>query len=78
MTGTGRIAFAVAAALVASTTWAKNYIYAGSGGTFWPSVLYSGWGSYASGLGFNSGDHGTNYNSRCFGRSVRPVQGFAE
>ena len=25
MTSTGRIAFALAAALVASTTWAKNY-----------------------------------------------------
>ena len=49
---------------------------AGSYGSYWSSVPYSG--SRARSLDFDSGRHDTSYYSRYFGQSVRPVQGFTE
>ena len=50
----------------------------GSLGFYWSSTPSSGYSYYAWYLSFNSGyfDHGTG--SRYYGRSVRPVRGFAE
>ena len=50
--------------------------YAGSYGGYWSSVPRSGSFNDAWGLYFGSGGHGTDYNYRNYGRSVRPVQGF--
>ena len=54
---------------------------AGSYGEFWSSVLYSNssHSDLAWCLDFHSGYHNTSYYyDRSFGRSVRPVQGFAQ
>lgn len=48
---------------------------AGSRGFYWSSVPSS---DYAWDLYFNSGDHGTYYSDRFYGRSVRPLQGFTK
>lgn len=49
----------------------------GSYGYYWSSVPLSDYkGSWS--LYFGSGDHGTNYDYRYYGQSVRPVQGFAK
>ncbi len=52
-------------------------LVAGSSGHYWSSVpdsdIYYSW--Y---LGFGSGGPGTYYSYRSIGRSIRPVQGFAE
>ena len=50
---------------------------AGSRGLYWSSVPDSD-GNFAYVLYFNSGYHSTGYGYRYYGRSVRPVQGFAE
>ena len=49
----------------------------GSYGYYWSSVPYSDY-DYAYGLDFYSGYHYTYDDSRYYGRSVRPVQGFTE
>ena len=46
-------------------------------GYYWSSVPYSDY-DYAYGLDFYSGYHYTYDDSRYYGRSVRPVQGFTE
>ena len=46
----------------------------GSDGYCWSSVPYSGNGSYAYVLNFNSGLHYADGNFRFYGQSVRPVQ----
>jgi len=50
---------------------------AGSRGYYWSSVPSSDNGS-AWYLSFNSSRHGTDYNYRFYGQSVRPVRGFTE
>ena len=50
---------------------------AGSYGSYWSSVPSSD-SIYAWDLGFYSGYHGTDYDYRDCGRSVRPVHGFAK
>ena len=51
---------------------------AGSYGYYWSSVPYEGDSSYAWSLGFGSGYRYASNGDRGSGRSVRPVQGFAE
>ena len=54
-----------------------SLLYVGSDGYYWSSVPDSGDDDTAWTLDFASSGHGTsNYGSRCYGRSVRPVQGF--
>ena len=63
----------------AGTGPGTSHYYAGSYGTVWSSVPYSG--SYnARLLYFGSGDYGydTGSNGRYYGFSVRPVQGFTK
>ena len=50
---------------------------AGSYGRYWSSVPDSDY-DYAWGLYFYSSDHGTGYDYRYFGQSVRPLQGFTK
>ena len=50
---------------------------AGSFGSYWSSVPYSD-SYYAWRLYFASGYHTTDYSSRFYGRSVRPLQGFTK
>ena len=45
----------------------------GSGGTYWSRTLNSDYPYYARDLHFDSSGISTYYDSRCFGRSVRPV-----
>lgn len=53
--------------------------YAGSYGYYWSSVPYESNSYFAWGLYFDSGSHDTYYDvRRYYGRSVRPVQGFAQ
>ncbi len=47
--------------------------YEGSYGYYWSATLFEGNPIYAYSLGFYSGDHGTDWNTRLYGRSVRPV-----
>ncbi|MBQ8257892.1 MAG: TIR domain-containing protein [Bacteroidaceae bacterium] len=47
--------------------------YRGSGGLYWSSSLGSSSSNDACNLGFISGFYDRNYDSRCGGRSVRPV-----
>ena len=47
--------------------------YVGSSGYYWSSSLSTDGPYCAWYLSFNSDDHGTNYNYRYVGRSVRPV-----
>ena len=49
---------------------------AGSYGSFWSSVPYSGGNAWF--LGFYSSYHGTGGNFRYLGQSVRPLQGFTK
>ena len=53
---------------------------AGSYGGYWSSVPYSDdyYDDYSWSLYFDSGSLGTDYNDRDYGRSVRPVLGFAK
>ena len=48
---------------------------AGSGGSYWSSVPFSG---DAWCFSFGSSGHYTSYYYRYYGRSVRPVQGFTK
>ncbi|MGN0855311.1 MAG: DUF1566 domain-containing protein [Kiritimatiellia bacterium] len=51
----------------------------GSDGYYWSSAPFSGYSSYAWSLCFNSGDFYRDYDfTRYFGRSVRPLRGFAQ
>ena len=50
---------------------------AGFYGSYWSSVTDSDY-DYAWGLDFYSSDHGTGYDYRYFGQSVRPLQGFTK
>jgi hypothetical protein len=52
--------------------------YSGSDGYYWSSTPDSGGSGGAWGLGFYSGYFDQDCNSRYYGRSVRPVRGFAE
>ena len=52
--------------------------HAGSLGRYWSSVPDGSDSNLARDLYFYSGDHLTGSDYRCGGRSVRPVQGFAE
>ncbi len=52
--------------------------YAGSYGLYWSSVPVSYYDYYAWCLYFSSSSHTTDYSSRDYGQSVRPVQGFTE
>ena len=56
-----------------------SYLYSpGSYGSYWSSTPDSGYSNHAWYLYFGSGDFSRSYNSRYYGRSVRPVRGFAE
>lgn len=46
----------------------------GSDGYYWSSTLYAGRPNYAWNFYFRSDDYGVDYNSRLYGRSVRPVR----
>jgi hypothetical protein len=46
---------------------------AGSGGSYWSSSLYTDGPNYAQYVYFRSDYHGTDYNGRDSGQSVRPV-----
>ena len=46
---------------------------AGSGGVYWSSSLGTGGPDYAYTVGFDSGNIGRYIDSRCYGKSVRPV-----
>ena len=52
--------------------------YLGSSGNYWSSVPYSDTYNGAWYLYFDSSDHSTYNDSRSYGRSVRPVQGFTK
>ena len=59
--------------------YGTSFDYAGSHGTYWSSVLYSGIANYyAYDLYFYSSSHYTDYRNRGYGWSVRPVQGFTK
>ena len=57
--------------------YTTSLYYAGSYGLYWSSVPYSDYNS-SWGLDFDSSGHGTYYNSRYHGQSVRPLQGFTK
>lgn len=46
---------------------------AGSYGGYWSASLYESYPYYAWNMNFDSGSHGSYYNSRVYGRSVRAV-----
>ena len=50
----------------------------GSDGCYWSSTPNSGYSYYAWRLYFGSSDFCRDGGYRCYGRSVRPVRGFAE
>ncbi|MBR1788796.1 MAG: Ig-like domain-containing protein, partial [Bacteroidaceae bacterium] len=50
-----------------------SLIYAGSYGLYWSRTLDTSYPHYARSLDFNSSNIYTRYNSRYYGRSVRPV-----
>jgi len=52
--------------------------YSGSDGFYWSSVPYSGNDYYSRKLRFDSFNHETDLNTRYYGVSVRPVQGFTK
>ena len=52
--------------------------YAGSYGDYWSSVPGSDGNDDAWRLDFYSSSHGTNYDDRYYGQSVRPLQGFTK
>ena len=58
--------------------YGSSLINSGSLGDFWSSTLYSGDSGTAWSLRFLSSYFNVFSNSRCFGRSVRPVRGFAK
>lgn len=76
----GKGAYATASIFLpcAGGGYGTSLYYSGSCGYYWSSVPYSG--NYSSwDLIFDSGYHGTgSYYYRYYGRSVRPVQGFAK
>lgn len=47
--------------------------YAGSIGSYWSSSLREYYPNYSYDLDFDSGSHGLDYGSRCYGRTVRAV-----
>lgn len=51
---------------------------AGVYGYYWSSTPGSGDSNFAWGLYFDSSNSYLNYGHRCFGRSVRPLRGFAQ
>ena len=52
--------------------------YSGSDGFYWSSVPYSGNDYHSRKLRFDSFNHETDLNTRYYGFSVRPVQGFTK
>ena len=53
--------------------WGDDAYYVGDGGYYWSSAQYPDYTNGAYGLGFSSGYLNWNYDSRDYGRSVRPV-----
>ena len=51
----------------------ESLSYAGSYGVYWSSSLHASLAHYARKLYFHGSGHSTDYGSRYFGRSVRPV-----
>ena len=62
----------------AGSGYRTSFYDAGSFGNYWSSVPNESYSSYAQYLFFDSGYHYSSSNDRSDGRSVRPVQGFAQ
>jgi len=76
----GRDAYASASIFLpcAGYGYGTSFNIAGPGGYYWSSVPRSDFNNVAWGLDFYSGYHNADSNYRYYGRSVRPVQGFAK
>ena len=76
---TGRGAYASRSIfLPAAGNGDESYLYdPGSYGYYWSSTPYSDDSYIAWGLYFDSGNFCRDYLDRCYGRSVRPLRGFA-